>query len=170
MSRSMRIVTGCLAAVVVSAAAATLTADDGVRTVQIRDDCDPATFNAAVGDGTCVGDGDTTFGDFIAELQATQTAEKWRFNPTSTDDTRLSPRNRGGETHTFTPVAKFGGGIIPVLNDLSGNRVEAPECADAAKFDASRVLPGTTGKTVTATAGAHFQCCIHPWMRLTVTK
>jgi len=175
MSRCMRIITGCVVAVAVSAAAATLTADDGVRTVQIRDDCDPATFNAdpPAGPGLgviCGGDGDTTFGDFIAELQATQTAEKWRFNPTSTDDTRLMARNRGGETHTFTPVANFGGGIIPGLNALSGNPVEAPECADGAKFGASVVPPGTSSKTITAKAGDRFQCCIHPWMRTTVTK
>ena len=171
MSRCMRIVTGCLMAVAVSAAATTLTADDGVRTVQIRDDCDPATFDAAVGPGTCVGDGDTTFQDFIAELQATQVAEKWRFNPSSTNDTSLLPRNRGGETHTFTPVAKFGGGVVPVLNTLSGNPVEAPECADPTQFGPSVLPSGATAKkTITAKPGDHFQCCIHPWMRLTVTK
>ncbi len=176
MSRCVRIVTGCLVAVAVSAAAATLTADDGVRTVQIRDDCDPATFNAGppVGPGLgdiCGGDGDTTFGDFIAELQATQTAEKWRFNPSSTNDTRLLARNRGGETHTFTPVATFGGGVVDVLNALSGNPVPAPECLDGATFGASVVPAGMSAKkTVTAKAGDHFQCCIHPWMRLTVTK
>jgi hypothetical protein len=175
MYRSIRLITGCLVAAAFSVVAVTLTADDGVRTVQIRDDCDPATFNAdpPVGPGLgviCGGDGDTTFGDFIAELQATQTAEKWRFNPTSTDDTRVMARNRGGETHTFTPVAKFGGGIIPGLNALSGNPVEAPECADGAKFGASVVLAGASSKTITAKPGDRFQCCIHPWMRLTVTK
>jgi hypothetical protein len=37
-------------------------------TVQIRDDCDPTTFNAALGLKTCTGTGDTTFQDFFAEL------------------------------------------------------------------------------------------------------
>jgi hypothetical protein len=175
MSRWIRIIAGCLVAIAFSAVAVTLTADGGTRTVQIRDDCDPATFNAdpPVGPGLgaiCGGDGDTTFGDFIAELQATQTAEKWRFNPTRTDDTRLVARNRGGETHTFTPVVEFGGGVVPVLNDLSGNPDVAPECADGAKFGASVVLSGATSKAITAKPGDHFQCCIHPWMRLTVTK
>ena len=175
MSRLIRITTGCLVAVAFSALAVTLTADGGTRTVQIRDDCDPATFNAdpPVGPGLgviCGGDGDTTFGDFIAELQATQSAEKWRFNPTTTDDTLLVARNRGGETHTFTPVAKFGGGVVPGLNALSGNPDVAPECANGAKFGASIVPPGVTSKTIAAKPGDHFQCCIHPWMRLTVTK
>ena len=175
MYRSIRIVAAGLVAAAVSVLAVTLTADDGVRTVQIRDDCDPATFNAdkPVGPGVgviCGGDGDTTFADFIAELRATHVAEKWRFNPTLTNDTRLVARNRGGETHTFTPVTTFGGGVNPGLNALSGNPVEAAECADAAKFGASAVPPGMTSATITAKPGDHFQCCIHPWMRLTVTK
>ena len=36
--------------------------------------------------------------------------------------------NNGGETHTFTEVKAFGGGIVPLLNVLSGNPVPAPEC------------------------------------------
>jgi len=174
MYRSIRIAAAGLVAAALSLVAVTLTADGGARTVQIRDDCDPTTFNAfgnanGLGD-ICQGDGDTTFGDFIAELQATQVAEKWRFNPSSTNDTSLMARNRGGETHTFTPVAKFGGGVNDVLNGLSGNPVPAAECLDGAKFGASVVPSGATSKTVTAKAGDHFQCCIHPWMRLTVTK
>jgi hypothetical protein len=40
------------------------------RQVQVLDDCDPATFNAAIGPGTCVKDGGTTFSEFIAQLLA----------------------------------------------------------------------------------------------------
>jgi hypothetical protein len=36
-----------------------------------------------------------------------------------------------GETHTFTEVAQFGGGLVGLLNDLSGNPVPAPECNPA---------------------------------------
>ena len=170
MSRLIRITTGCLVAVAFSALAVTLTADGGTRTVQVRDDCDPATFNAAVGDGTCIGGGDTAFGDFIAELQASQSAEKWTFKPSRTDHTRLVARNRGGETHTFTPVAQFGGGVVDILNHLSNNPVVAPECANPATFGASVVPPGGTSKEIKAKPGDHFQCCIHPWMRTTVTR
>ena len=35
------------------------------RQVEIRDDCEPATFNAVVGPGTCVKDGGTTFSEFV---------------------------------------------------------------------------------------------------------
>jgi hypothetical protein len=176
MSRLMRIITGCLVAVAFSTVAVTLTADGGTRTVQLRDDCDPATFNAdpPVGPGAghiCDGDGDTTFGEFIAEAGATHAVDHWRFNPASTNDTRLVAENRGGETHTFTPVAKFGdGSVVPGLNQVLGNPALAPECADGAKFGASVVPSGATSKTIAAKPGDHFQCCIHPWMRVTVTK
>jgi hypothetical protein len=68
--------------------------------------------------------------------------------------------SRGGELHTFTRVQNFGGGIVPLLNDLSGNPVVAPECAALGNPAAgSTALPA--GKT-------QFQCCIHPWMRTTI--
>jgi hypothetical protein len=174
MSRSIRLVAGCVVAVAFSAVAVTLVADGGVRTVQIRDNCDPATFNAdpPVGPGAghiCDGDGNTMFADFIAELQQTRVAEKWRFNPSSTNDTRLNLQNRGGETHTFTKVAAFGGGVNPGLNALSNNPVETAECKDGVKFGASLVPPGAS-KTIDVQVGDKFQCCIHPWMRTTVTR
>jgi len=174
MSPSIRLIAACVVAVAFSAVAVTLLADGGVRTVQIRDDCDPATFNAnpPVGPGAghiCDGGGDTAFGDFIAELQQTRVAEKWRFNPPSTNDTRLSLQNRGGETHTFTRVAKFGGGVNADLNGLSNNPVETDECKDPAQFGASVILPGAS-RPVDAKVGDKFQCCIHPWMRTTVTR
>jgi len=34
--------------------------------------------------------------------------------------------NRGGEVHTFTHVAAFGGGIVLPLNELSHNPTVAP--------------------------------------------
>src|SRR4051812_44020615 len=46
-----------------------------------HDSCDPASFNAQLGDGTCVKPGRTTFGEFIAELDATGVARDWRFTP-----------------------------------------------------------------------------------------
>ena len=173
MIRSIHLVVGCAVALAFSAIAVTLTADDGVKTVQIRDDCDPATFNAdpPAGPGLghiCDGNGDTTFGDFVAEIGATHAAEKWRFNPNNTNDTHLMALNRGGELHTFTHVAKFGGGEIPFLNSLSNNPDEVTECIGA--LGGNTALPPGATKTVDAKIGDHFQCCVHPWMRLTVTR
>ncbi len=118
-------------------------------TITMRDACDPDSFNAAVRPGTCVAGqhGTTLFSDFIAELQTDQIAGAWRFNPLLNateghfklvrvdlkpgDQTTIE--NKGGETHTFTRVEKFGGGFVAPLNGLSGNPDPAPECA--------RVLP-----------------------------
>jgi len=115
------------------------------KTIAIRDACDPDSFNAVVGPGTCIAGhhGNTLFEDFIAELQSDQIAGAWRFNPllnateghfnlvhldlTTGDQTTI--QNAGGETHTFTRVRKFGGGFIGPLNGLSGNPDPAPECA-----------------------------------------
>jgi len=75
--------------------------------------------------------------------------------------------NRGGEVHTFTHVEAFGGGIVPLLNDLAHVPNVAPECLQLEPDDF--VAPGTTyEETVEDTGTQRFQCCIHPWMRLEV--
>src|SRR6266496_6471567 len=52
-------------------------------TIGLRDACDPGTFNANVGPGTCKPGhhGTTKFKFFIGELQSDQIAGAWRFNP-----------------------------------------------------------------------------------------
>ena len=115
------------------------------KTITMRDACDPDSFNAVVGPGTCVAGphGNTLFSDFIGEVQSDQLAGAWRFNPmlNTTEgnlkvarlDLRVGDhttiQNMGGETHTFTRVRKFEGGFISLLNDLTGNPDPAPECA-----------------------------------------
>ena len=82
--------------------------------------------NAAVGAGSCVGNGKTTFQSFIAELQATHVAAKWVFLPSMLEldgGRHLVAMNLGSEQHTFTRVAQFGGGILPMLNAVSNNPV-----------------------------------------------
>jgi plastocyanin len=141
-------------------------------TVAILDECDPTTFNAALGAGACTRQGTVTFAAFNAELAATKSVSTWRFNPSSMTMTiggTITATNQGGETHTFTQVAQFGGGTVAALNQASGNLIETPECA--AITNADLIAPGgsfTTGQL--ATAGTHlYQCCIHPWMHETVT-
>lgn len=119
--------------------------DTHTKTIRIWDACDPATFNAKVGPGTCQPGhhGQTVFDDFFAEVQLDQIAGGWRFNPmlNTTDGVlklarlelqpgdRLSLQNMGGEVHTFTKVEEFGGGFFAPLNPLTGNPEPAPECA-----------------------------------------
>jgi plastocyanin len=143
------------------------------RQVVMRDDCDPATFNVVVGPGTCVKDGSTTFSEFVDQLIAQGRAPAWRFAPDHLSlaaGGTLEARNMGGETHTFTEVANFGGGCIGFLNGLLGLS-PVPECAGfpGSLFGATAVPAGGT-LTVTLAPGIHrFECLIHPWMRTTVT-
>ncbi|HEX8691980.1 MAG TPA: hypothetical protein VF746_06155 [Longimicrobium sp.] len=144
--------------------------------IQLHDDCDPATFNAALGAGTCLhpsGSTGMTLASFNAELNATHRVAAWRIEPASfsiREGTTLPVVNTGGETHTFTEVEAFGGGVVPALNQASGNLTVAPECANQAEFASSTVLSGQTVQhTFDETGTERYQCCIHPWMRQTVT-
>ena len=53
------------------------------KTVRIWDACDPASFDAKVGPGTCKPGhhGQTQFEDFFSEVESDQMAGGWRFNP-----------------------------------------------------------------------------------------
>lgn len=65
-------------------------------------------------------------------------------------------------------MAVFGNGFVPVLNVGHGDpTVPVPEC------DPSKVAFIPAGGAARAVVGAggveRYQCCIHPWMRTTVT-
>jgi hypothetical protein len=141
-----------------------------------HDTCEPTTFNAAIGAGTCVKNGSTTFQQFIAELTATRVVRDWRFTADEVPGRfgiDVLGRNVGGEEHTFTPVKQYGGGIIPLLNNLSGNPVAAPECLaldedDMVASGGNYLIEAEELADVVENGIAKVQCCIHPWMRSTV--
>jgi plastocyanin len=140
--------------------------------VSAQDQCDPASFNAALGAGTCTKQGTVTLTAFNNELNSTHQVATWRFVPSNVSirvGQAITVRNDGGEKHTFTEVAAFGGGIVPALNSASGNPQETPECA--ALSATAMIASGANFRTDAATdAGTeYYQCCIHPWMRATVT-
>ena len=140
--------------------------------VSVQDQCDPATFNAALGSGACAKQGTMTFTAFNNELNATHQVAAWRFVPSAFTiklGQSITATNDGGEKHTFTEVKAFGGGIVPSLNTASGNAQEAPECAALSAND--MIASGATFRSDVATdVGTElYQCCIHPWMRATVT-
>lgn len=156
-------------------------ADEGgggeAKRVRITDDCDVASFNAAFGPGTCVGGGLTTLPDFLAQLGAKGSATGWAFRPANfrlDAGDHIKAVNKGGEFHTFTEVAEFGGGCIKPLNDIL-KLTPVPECAatDAnnvpTAFGSSGVNPGATLQVSMLKPGKHkFECLIHPWMRSVV--
>jgi plastocyanin len=142
--------------------------EQGERLVTMQDACDPQTFNAVIGPGTCVRAGGVTFDNFIAALTKHGSIGGWHFAPPNThvqQGTTFLAINRGGEEHTFTEVAEFGGGIVSLLNDLAHTPVIAPECA-ALEEDDFVPAGGTYREEVDHTGTVKFQCCIHPWMRL----
>jgi hypothetical protein len=148
----------------------------GHTEIHTEDNCDPVTFGALCNPNF---HGTTTVAQFGAELDATKRVARWEYGG---GDIRVGSGqsfqvdNQGGEVHTFTVVANFGGGRVPGLNQRSGNPIAAPECV--AGPNASNV-DIASGKGITVSTGANgviktrgtfkVQCCIHPWMRATVS-
>ncbi|HEU0335309.1 MAG TPA: hypothetical protein VFR43_02075 [Gaiellaceae bacterium] len=142
------------------------------RQVQVLDACDPTTFDAVLGEGACVRAGGVAFDTFIGQLLSQGRAPAWRFAPERLKleaGATIGAVNRGGEFHTFTEVAQFGGGCVDELNELLGLD-PVPECEVPGIFGTTGLAPGETLVTGPLGPGAHrFMCLIHPWMRTTVT-
>jgi plastocyanin len=167
------------AALAIGALAVAAIASGGAssRQVQMLDNCDGPSFNAAIGPGTCARNDGLTFDTFVARLIENGAVESWRFAPEKLSidaGGTITAVNRGGEDHTFSEVAEFGGGCIEDVNTLIG--LEAvPECENFPDppggpfFGATLAVPGDSVTTAPLAAGTHrFLCLIHPWMRTTV--
>ncbi|MFL5944154.1 MAG: hypothetical protein ACJ74C_01765 [Gaiellaceae bacterium] len=162
-----------------AAAAVTLslpvTAWANPSTIRMKDDCEPVSFNLAVPGNppTCIGDGDTTFGDFLGQLADHGFAGAWRFSPGQVKidaGSSLQILNQGGETHTLTPVTRFGGGgIVPPINQILFGTTTPPIFFT---FPPANFVPAGGATTIgpgVLTPGTHlFICAIHPWMEETV--
>jgi plastocyanin len=139
------------------------------------DECDPGTFNAALGPDFCrnVALGAATkFADLFAKVAKGTPDPGWDFEPDTLHmkkGTTLVVVDQGGEPHTFTEVAQFGGGFIGPLN---AGESTVPECAGGFSNVAvarTRILQGSQLLFPGLSKGKHrFQCCIHPWMRTEV--
>jgi plastocyanin len=149
-----------------------------VAQVVALDECDPATFNAAIGPDFCknvslaVLGYATTLQNLFAEAAAGAPDKNWDFEPDTVNinkGTVVAVTDQGGEPHTFTEVKRFGGGFIPGLNS---GQAPVPECAPGfsdVSVAKTRLLQGSTSQIAGLSKGTHyFQCCIHPWMRVTV--
>jgi plastocyanin len=147
-----------------------------VAQVVALDECDPVTFNAALGPDFCK---NVTLGaftkllDLFAKAKAGTPDPGWDFEPDTLKikkGTTLVVVDQGGEPHTFTEVAEFGGGFLPVLNAPGEETVS--ECAGGFSNVAvakTRILQGSQTLITGLSKGEHlFQCCIHPWMRVKV--
>src|SRR3712207_8430745 len=107
--------------------AASASAGDA-KVIKVKDTCDPATFNAALGDGACTpikGDGGgTEFEELLEQVADDGKAEYYKFSPRRTkvdrDERVVATFTKGGEAHTFTEVNAFGAGCVDELNVLMG--------------------------------------------------
>jgi len=150
-------------------AAASISADqnggDRTKTVNLMDECDGSSF--AANGLSCSRTAGVTFDQFLAQLAQLHEVPEWKMAPGTVNirvGDMLAAVNTGGETHTFTQVKAFGGGIVPALNAGAGLTTVAPECREA-KF----LRPGASTSHVADDAGTEmYQCCIHPWMRAVV--
>jgi len=149
-----------------------------VAQVVALDECDPVTFDAVLGPDFCKNVAlaalgyATTLSDLFAEARNGTPDPGWDFEPDKVkikEGTILTVVDQGGEPHTFTEVAKFGGGFITDLND---GEATVPECVGGFKNVAvakTRILQGSQTQVTNLTKGEHlFECCIHPWMRVKV--
>jgi hypothetical protein len=140
------------------------------HTISMVDACDPETFNAVLGPGTCTRSGGVRFEKFLEQLERHQSIGAWHFAPPHVMmqvGQMLVATNRGGEVHTFTEVEAFGGGIVAELNELTGLTTVAPECNQLAPEDF--LPPGASSSEEEEEVGVEkYQCCIHPWMRAEV--
>jgi len=138
--------------------------------VTMFDACDPETFNAALGAGSCSRSGGVRFATFLDQLGKHGSVGAWHFAPgevTMKVGQMLVATNKGGEIHTFTEVDEYGGGIVPQLNELSGLTMVAPECTQLKGTDF--LAPNASSSEEEEEAGVEkYQCCIHPWMRAQV--
>jgi plastocyanin len=138
--------------------------------VLASDACSPS-FNVLFNDPTiCNRNGGKPVGVFLSNLGQNKFVGAWHFSPPHVKvhaGHSLTVVNRGGETHTFTEAAQFGGGgIIPQLNQIMFGTPNPPLF-----FDPNDVtfIPAGGKETITPTAGKHlFICAIHPWMEDTV--
>jgi plastocyanin len=166
---------GCL---MIAGATLTLAQENPPSLAQVvaLDECDPVTFNQALGPDFCKNIAlgyVTTLSQLFAEAEAGTPDPNWDFEPDMVNikkGTTLSVVDQGGEPHTFTEVAQFGGGFIPGLNGPGENTV--PECAGGFSkvgVAKTRILQGSHVEITGLSKGEHrFQCCIHPWMRVKV--
>jgi hypothetical protein len=161
---------GLATAGVLAAPAATAS---GRTQIQVQDRCDPVTFDAALGAGSCVStrDGTVTFAAFLARANPHDGGHgAWNFSRKDTHIDRgeaLHVSNTGGEVHSFTEVSRFGTvGIAPLDAALPDGTPAALPIGDPAT---TFLPPGAVLDVAGLSPGVHtFQCLIHPWMRTTV--
>ena len=176
--RTFGLMTGCLILAGSTSVFAQDKAPSNASSGQIvaLDECDPTSFNAALGADFCKNvtlGAFTTLDQLFFKASTGKPDPGWDFEPDILNIKKGTPvvvTDQGGEPHTFTEVHEFGGGFIAGLN-APGEQM-APECSGGFANVAvakTRILQGSQVQVNDLSKGEHlFQCCIHPWMRVKV--
>src|SRR3954465_11534555 len=94
MTVSRKLCTWAIGAAILGGSIAAVAAKDGLN-IRLRDDCDPATFNApppaGVGPGTCVGGGGTTSAKLREAITEEGQGGAWKFNNDRAEVDRGTP-------------------------------------------------------------------------------
>jgi hypothetical protein len=113
--------------------------------------------------------GGTTFDEFIGQLVTMGRAPAWRFAPAQiklATGGSIDAYNRGGEFHTFTEVAHFGGGCVPIPESDPRPDRRPRMRQRRVLFATTGIAPGGELEGAPLSSGTHrFECLIHPWMR-----
>jgi plastocyanin len=143
--------------------------------ISVLDDCDPRDQGWAPTGGCALASGRVEVEEFNRFLTSGLSLSvvghpAWRNEPSYLPvvrGTQINVTNDGGRFHTFTRVARFGGGRVPPLNQ---GLTTAPECAlPPGAVDPAGIAPGASLTLSGLANGRHrYMCCIHPWMRALV--
>jgi plastocyanin len=178
MGAPKRLVAALAVVVLVVGAAVASALAAGGPAVAMKDACNPASFNAVIGEGTCIEGGHpqhVTFPELIDSLIEHGEHPGWRFTPLNRivhlgQTVRVD--NVGGEFHTFSRTDEFGGGFVDELNEILGLDEIADGCLEPPGPTNAFVAAQESGaiSTTALGTGTHkFICCIHPWMQSTLT-
>jgi hypothetical protein len=164
-ARRLAVVLSSLGAIALLGLPGSAVAGDTVK-VFVMDRCEPESFDAAVEPGTCVRNGGVTFDKFLARVNPKDGGHNaWRFSRGDLvlrAGQHMTLINSGGEFHTFTEVANFGTGIVPLLD--AALPPGTPPAVQSGAFNG--IGAGETIELDSLSPGTHlFECLIHPWMQ-----
>jgi hypothetical protein len=124
-----------------------------------------------------VKNGNTTFQEFIAELQSTA-SHAIGVSPRSSSPRILvsicSGTTSAARAHVHHRSRRFGGGVVPILNMLAGTPVVAQECQSLDEDDRVRaggkylIEAEELPRSPTTAASPGCSAAFHPWMPATV--
>jgi len=161
-----------LATVVAGALASPIAASATRQEIYANDACSPS-FNDTGAGHLCDNAGGMPFGTFAQLLMRNGFVGAWNFTAPRVHfapGESIEVENRGGETHTLTPVTQFGGGgIVGPINELIFGTQTPPIFFDPAG-PLNFVPPGGHIDIGPLSPGTHLLICvIHPWMHETIT-